>query len=485
MRRSFITILIALSVTFSLPHMVHAEPVEEADILENNEKPEKPEERDVLKDLSSQAGEQEELEVFDEPEGTKDDSSNGYKFVNYDELGDFVTASSRSNYNCSQISFSCMIPEGFTHGVVLELKNETEDLKFRFVATSSNKYSCHMAVPAGDYRVLNCYVDKDTTLSYPMTMPKDFHLDRNQTLLVESTLKNYGEIEQEAERRLHPEVYQPEEDIKEEIPLETDREESVPPWRRVTHEGEGKGVITIIDNRNCCQIPISLIVEITATGGDKKGEYKYSTDNGITWSDVCVIRTDNEIPIITTDTLEDTRLRMRFESGEFLIYDRYSFNCDIEYAVTEEVSNGNGRIHISSAEPIFGDSYSISVKMTRTGGAGEGAFIYTLDGGKTWSTEMIVPVDGSFTIPGTQLLMTFWANGIKEDTFMVSDMYSCDIRGDMSKRSVAPYIICLLMIVVFMGFLVITGLRGQKSKPWEYTLNVYKPVEIKQKYRRR
>ena len=62
-----------------------------------------------------------------------------------------------------------------------------------------------MAVPAGKYRVINCYVDGDTTLSYPLTIPDDFVLEENQTLTVESTLKNYADIESECDRRLHPE----------------------------------------------------------------------------------------------------------------------------------------------------------------------------------------------------------------------------------------------------------------------------------------
>ncbi len=461
MKRKIITIILTILAFATISIPVMAEPAEEA-----------------TENLASE----EEFEPEDSrPIGSKDDEANGYKLENFDEMGDYIVKSSRSDYNCSQISFHCMIPDGFTHGIILEVKNEREDLKFRFVATRPNNYSCHMAVPAGKYRVINCYVDGDTTLSYPLTIPDDFVLEENQTLTVESTLKNYAEIESEADRRLNPDKTVAEEPIKEDVPESLPDDSDIVPWRRVKHTGDGKGVITIVDSRGGCKIPIKLVVEITGTGGDKKGEYRYSTDGGTTFADICVIRTDGDVSIITTDTNEDTGLKMSFGTGEFLIYDKYFFDCDIEYPVSTDVLNGNGNIRITSPETIYSDSHKIRIKMVKTGGNGSGIFVYSLNGGLKWSDEETIPANGMFHIPDTHLVVTFWANEKKGNTFMVSDMYSCDIRGDMSKRSVAPYVLGLIVCLVIAAYYVAISLRSQKSKPWEYTLNVYKPVELKPK----
>ena len=461
MKKRILTIILSVALASAFSYTVMAEPQE---------------------DLTEEVAEEEEIaSETNRPVGSITDLANGYEYQNFDEMGDFIVKSSSSDYNCSQINFHCMIPDGFTHGVILELKNETDNQKFRLVATHSNKYSSHMAVPAGSYRVLNCYVDGDTTLSYPMSMPSDFRLEEKQTLTVESTLKNYAEIESEAKKRSNPEKEKPKEEPKETVQEPQKDTDGIVPWRRVKHTGEGSGVITIIDSRGGCKVPLSLVVEITGTGGDKKGEYRYSTDGGITWADTCVIRCDSDAAVITTDSQEDTGLKMRFENGQFLVFDKYYFDCDIEYPVSTDVLNGNGSIRVSAPTGVYNDSYKLRIKMVKTGGLGSGVFVYSLNGGLRWSEEEIIPKSGAFNIPESPIIVTFWANEQKGDTFMVSDMYTCDIRGDMSNRSVAPYVIGLILLLAAVAYFVAVSLRNQKSKPWEYTLNVYTPVELKQK----
>ena len=157
MKKRILTIILSVALASAFSYTVMAEP--QADLTE-----EMSEEDEIAPET-------------DRPVGSIADSANGYEYQNFDEMGDFIVKSSSSDYNCSHINFHCMIPDGFTHGVILELKNETDNQKFRFFATHSNRYSSHMAVPAGSYRVLNCYVDGDTTLSYPMSMPSDFRLE--------------------------------------------------------------------------------------------------------------------------------------------------------------------------------------------------------------------------------------------------------------------------------------------------------------------
>jgi len=71
------------------------------------------------------------------------------------------------------------------------------------------------------------------------------------------------------------------------------------------------------------------------------------------------------------------------------------------------------------------DSYDVKVKITRGGAtlaAVTAAFIYSLDGGNTWSQEVAVPVGGVYVIPGTNVTLTF-TDGSGTD-FVVGDVYS-------------------------------------------------------------
>ncbi len=57
------------------------------------------------------------------------------------------------------------------------------------------------------------------------------------------------------------------------------------------------------------------------------------------------------------------------------------------------------------------DSYDVKVEITLTGTLGTAAFKYTLDGGDNYSDEIAIPGGGSYPIPGTNLTLTFTANG--------------------------------------------------------------------------
>ena len=61
-------------------------------------------------------------------------------------------------------------------------------------------------------------------------------------------------------------------------------------------------------------------MEITASGGYKKGEFRYSTDKGETWSDTMVIG-NSPVRLDNTADGEFTGLNLRFGNEEFLIYD--------------------------------------------------------------------------------------------------------------------------------------------------------------------
>lgn len=68
------------------------------------------------------------------------------------------------------------------------------------------------------------------------------------------------------------------------------------------------------------------------------------------------------------------------------------------------------------------DAYDVIVKITRASTGilvGGGAFVFSLDGGATWSREVAVPTAGDYTFPATGINVNF-----AEGTLVVDDTYS-------------------------------------------------------------
>lgn len=404
---------------------------------------------------------------------------NGYKVVDADELGSFIVESKKNSYNTAQLNFACTIPDGFNLGVILELENETEGLKFRLISTHSNEYVSRLFVPPGNYRVLNCYVEGDTKLQYPMQMPDDFVIRDSESYTVNSTLINYDEIKEEATIRLSDENSEP--DYTSIVSPNKEEEEKIPFWRQVTKKGEGSANIKL---SGICKYSIDFIVRITATGGDRKGEYTYSTDGGDTWSEVSIIKTASDQPIyLTNDSQKETGLKLRFDSmAEYLKYDEYYYKGSIEYKIEEIGNVGKAQIQLYSDEVVYNDSYKFIMKVTKTGGLGRGGFEYSLDNGLTWSRGTPIPKDGVYSIPKTILKIGFFdGNG----DFMVSDSYKAEVKGDMSKRDYTPYLAGFIGIISVLVYMLINHYRKMKDDPRNFKLHVYEPVIIDRKKKMR
>jgi hypothetical protein len=71
-------------------------------------------------------------------------------------------------------------------------------------------------------------------------------------------------------------------------------------------------------------------------------------------------------------------------------------------------STSTGTVAVSGA--AF-DAYVATVEIRVTGALGVAEFRYTLDSGKTYSPQLIVPSGGSYAVPNTNLTLTFTAGG--------------------------------------------------------------------------
>lgn len=398
-----------------------------------------------------------------------------------DSYDSYITETVKDEINTAQLTFHCIMPDGFNLGVYAEIRNTNIGKSYQLLATSVNEYISRMYVPEGFYEIENIYVAGDTKNQYPMDIPESFLLYGDDMYTLETTLLNYDEIKKEADIRLG--VAEDTAAVPAETLLETQKK-PVSPWRSVEHTGDGGGQISI---SGTCVIPVHMILEITASGEIGEAEYKYSTDGGNTWSDVGLVRRSaTAIPILTTDTGEESGLNLSFDGyGQYLMMDEYRFNSAYEYAITNASGNsGNGEIHLTSEEIIYETDYKIVVKIVSTGGLGQGIFKYSLNGGLTFSGDEVIPDDGVYQIPGTLLYLTFW-HPDADGRFPVGNMYEAEIRGDKSNRNYVPYIFGLMIAVFFGVFILYSHYAKMKDKPGDYVLNPYKRVDVRSRKGRR
>ncbi len=81
---------------------------------------------------------------------------------------------------------------------------------------------------------------------------------------------------------------------------------------------------------------------------------------------------------------------------------------------------GTGNLFVGGSP---NDSYEVVVYITRAGDAGVAAFVYSLDGGDTYSPEIAMPFSGDYEIPNTGLTLNF-RNGPSGVSFEVGDTYT-------------------------------------------------------------
>ncbi len=70
------------------------------------------------------------------------------------------------------------------------------------------------------------------------------------------------------------------------------------------------------------------------------------------------------------------------------------------------VSTSTGTVTVAGTP---NDSYEVQIRVTKTGTLGAGKFVYSLDDGRTLSSEITIPSGGTYVLPNTGLTLTFVA----------------------------------------------------------------------------
>ena len=80
---------------------------------------------------------------------------------------------------------------------------------------------------------------------------------------------------------------------------------------------------------------------------------------------------------------------------------------------------GGPAVSDNSSTPY--DSYEMIVYITGAGALGTATMKWSLDDGRTYSDDIVIPVGGAYTIPNSGINLTFAAG-----TYVVDETYSCD-----------------------------------------------------------
>jgi len=101
------------------------------------------------------------------------------------------------------------------------------------------------------------------------------------------------------------------------------------------------------------------------------------------------------------------------------------------------------------------DAYEVQVEITKTGDGAAGEFAYTLDGGYTWSAAIQIPTGLTYSIPSTNLTLTFV---VGDDAFTDGDTHTFLCRAPYwSSSTLTPGIAAALAGGVKFAFIVGVG----------------------------
>ena len=392
-----------------------------------------------------------------------------------DEEKEYITETEKNEENTVQITFHLTVPEGFEKGAFLDLMQLETGSVYRILATPSNAWFGRLFVPEGPYHVLNAGIAEDYSARYQLNKPLDFSVTAHSTKIIEVTLAGQSREADAADLKKSEVLEDKEHTLSEseetkEGTAGSNTDEEPLPWRRVGHEGCGKGSVSYFGT---AQTLSDYIIEITRSGKTGEGEFRYSTDNGAHWSDIAVIKSQS---LVTTDTGKSTGITVNFKTEQeesFAEGDTYTFYTDYEYAVTSQ-AQGKGQIRLSSIEPVRNADYQFALKITETGANGEAMFSYALDN-RSFSEPQRIPENEAYPIPDTVLKVDFYD---KHGHFVVGDLYTATIEGIHEKKDYTLLIAAACGVLTLILSVLILYFQKLRENPQDYVLNVYERIKL-------
>ncbi|MFR4644173.1 MAG: DUF2586 family protein, partial [Sutterella wadsworthensis] len=146
----------------------------------------------------------------------------------------------------------------------------------------------------------------------------------------------------------------------------------------------------------------------------------------------------SDTPIIITGDMDATKIKDRLGLSPLAdaVMDSVQFGASRIYClpvsattagelgIVSKTGDGGGSVTVDGSPT---NAFSVVVKFTAQGQLNTAAFVYSIDGGKTFTDEITVPVNGEYEITGTGLKLKF-TEATEEDqkpsSFLVNDSYS-------------------------------------------------------------
>ena len=146
----------------------------------------------------------------------------------------------------------------------------------------------------------------------------------------------------------------------------------------------------------------------------------------------------SDTPIIITGDMDATKIKDRLGLSPLAdaVMDSVQFGASRIYCLpvsattagklgnVSKSGDGSGSITVDGSPT---NAFSVVVKFTAQGQLNTAAFVYSIDGGNTFTDEITVPANGTYEITGTGLKLKF-TEASEEDqkpsSFLANDSYS-------------------------------------------------------------
>ena len=146
----------------------------------------------------------------------------------------------------------------------------------------------------------------------------------------------------------------------------------------------------------------------------------------------------SDTPIIITGDMDATKIKDRLGLSPLAdaVMDSVQFGASRIYClpvsattagelgIVSKTGDGGGSVTVDGSPT---NAFSVVVKFTAQGQLNTAAFVYSIDGGNTFTDEITVPVNGEYEITGTGLKLKF-TEATEEDqkpsSFLANDSYS-------------------------------------------------------------
>ncbi len=389
-----------------------------------------------------------------------------------------------------EIDAKAAVPEYFGLNIYINIKNLDNGKIYQIPLYKENAYRQRCYVPEGSYTVMEVSVFEDSTGAYPFTCPDDFHMDADETHSLEITLGNYEEIESEINEKrasVAGSAMDDSTDVRSDAGTVIDRDELIPSPEtdfEVEYNGEGRARLGIKGSQTG-EFDIRVRIEKGGFPGDMR--VSISTDKGNTWLEDQPVALDSFMQLkgtgLTLEFAADPSDKTGFIEGD--LYSCYVQDPGTELVVTQG-RNCSAFLSLCCADPnnhpfnvLEDNGISLAIRVEKDGTFGTAVVSLSLDGGKTYGEQTLVPDDGILRLAGYDLICDFRTmkdgriaesqTGFRKGGIYTAVAKRRSIKNLIFFLAASSAVLCVLAVT---GYMKMMSLMPKKS---QYRINTYIP----------